>query len=45
MYLHTHGDLKKIASCQVKPFELVERSEESWLVSKEVMLEDGLEDV
>ena len=45
MYLHTHGDLKRIASCRVKPFELVERTDEFALASKEVILEDGLEDV
>ena len=45
MYLHTHRDLKKIASCRVKPFELMERTDESVLVSKEVMLKDGLEEV
>ena len=37
-------DLKKIAYCRVKLFELVDRDEESVLVSKDVMLEDGLED-
>ena len=45
MYLHTHGDLKKIASCPVKPFKLVDRNVESALVSKNVMLEDRLEDI
>ena len=45
MYLHTHGYLMKIASCYVKLFEFVDRNEESVLVSKDVMLEDGLEDV
>ena len=24
VYLHTHGDLKKIAACKMKPYELVE---------------------
>ena len=43
VYLHTHGDLKKIAACRVKLFKLLDRDEES--ASKEVMLEDGLEDV
>ena len=43
VYLHTHSDLKKIAACRVKPFELVDQDEES--ASKEVMLEDGLKDV
>ena len=45
IYIHRHGDLKKIASCHVKLFELVDRNEECALVSKEVMLDDGLEDV
>ena len=46
MYLHTHGDLKKVAACRVKPFELVSRDESGESTSeKEVMLEDGLEDV
>ena len=45
MYLHTHGYLMKIASCYVKLFEFVDRNEESVLVSKDLMLEDRLEDV
>ena len=45
MHLHTHRDLKKIASCRVKPFESVERNDEAALESKEVMLEDRLEDI
>merc|ERR1712240_635488 len=47
IYLHTHGDLKKIAACRVKPFELVEREEQSASAenNNEVMLEDGLDDV
>ena len=47
VYLHTHGDLKKIAACRVKPYELVERQEQTTSTekNKEVMLEDGLEDV
>ena len=43
VYLHTHGDLKKIAACRVKPFERLDQDEESAL--KEVMLEDGLKDL
>ena len=43
VYLHTHGDLKKIAACRVKLFELLDRDEES--ASKEVILEDRLEDM
>ena len=45
VYVHTRGDLKKIASCHVKLFKLVDRNEESAIVSKNVMLEDGLQDV
>ena len=47
VYLHTHGDLKKIAACRVKPFEFIEREEQTASTenNKEVMLEDGLEDV
>ena len=46
VYLHTHGDLKKIAACRVKPFRLVDCAgmEDSAPV-KEVMLEEGLEDI
>ena len=44
VYLHTHGDLKKIAACRVKPFELV-NSGENILKTKEVMKEDGLVDI
>ena len=42
IYLHTHVDLKKIAACRVKPFELVNTNKD---LSKEVMKEDGLEDI
>ena len=45
VYLHTHSDLKKIAACQVKPFELIDRDEDSVPDKKEVMIEDGLEDL
>ena len=47
VYLHTHGDLKKIAACWVKPYKLVEREEQSVSSKsgKEVMLVDGLEDI
>ena len=42
VYLHTHGDLKKIAACRVKPFFLVAREEQfaSTENNKEVMLEE-----
>ena len=43
VYLHTHGDLKKIAACRVKPYELVNTEETR--TNKEVMKEDGLEDI
>ena len=39
MYLHMHGDFKKIAAFCVKQFELVSRDEESaFTENKEVML-------
>lgn len=44
VYLHTHGDLKKIVARRVKPFELV-NTDEYTHNTKEVMQEDGLEDV
>ena len=43
-----NGDIKKVAVCKVKPYELVDRREnedKNDKVSKKVMLEDGLEDV
>ena len=50
VWLHTHGDIKKVAACQVKPFQLIDREavkneseqEAEW---RQVMLEDGLQDV
>ena len=64
VYLHTHGDLKKIAACRVMSFELIDTEEHTPQDTKnteehttqsakehttqkirEVMLEDGLEDV
>ena len=46
VYLHTHSDLKKIAACRVKPFELIDQDEDSVLEKKkELMTKDGLEDV
>ena len=50
VWLHTHGNIKTVVVCQVKPFELVDRkmlkneSKES-TKKRQVMLEDGLEDV
>ena len=50
MWLHSQGDIKKVAACRVKPYELVDResSAENEVQSTErdmVMLEDGLADV
>ena len=42
--MSTHGDLKKIAACKVKPYELVNSDKETH-TTKEVMKEDGLEDI
>ena len=46
MYLHTYGDLKKIAACKVKLLKLLDRNEhDESAPKKEVMLEDGPENV
>ena len=45
VYIHTHGDMKKIAACRVKPFELIDRDEDSALEKKEVMTKDSFKDV
>ena len=51
VWIHMNGDIKKVAECKVKPFQLVDResikdvSKEGDAVSKKVMLEDGLQDV
>ena len=48
VWLHMNRDIKKVAACKVKPYELVDRREnedKNDEVSKKVMLEDGLEDV
>ena len=48
VWLHTNRDIKKVAACKVKPYELVDRKENDGKyeeVPKKVMLEDGLEDV
>ena len=50
VWIHTHGDVKKVAACWVKPFQLIDReavkneSEQNaeW---RQLMLEDGLQDV
>ena len=48
MWLHSNGDIRKVASCRVKPYELLDRKmmrdDGSIDNKKEVMLEDGLED-
>ena len=44
VYLHTHGDLKKITACKVKPNKLVSTDKDTNDI-KEVMKEDGLEDI
>ena len=45
VWVHSVGDIKKVASCKVKPFQLVDRNSIKDSSSKEVMLEHGLEDV
>ena len=29
VFIHSNGDVKKVAACKVKPYELKERKEES----------------
>lgn len=48
VWLHTMGDIKKVASCKVKPYDLIDRESMECKckeTSRKVMLEDGLEDV
>ena len=57
MWIHTNGDIRKVAACKVKPYELVYRESKEYKQqvdqdtklgkknSKKVMLEDGLKDV
>ena len=49
VWLHTIGDIKKVAACKIKPYELVDRESirdcQCKKHIKEVMLEYGLEDV
>ena len=48
LWLHTVGDIKKVASCKVKPYELINRNLVDCKcdnISRRVMLDDGLEDV
>ena len=51
VWIHTNGDIKKVAACKVKPFELIELESQDISDShahdkkkKVVMLEDGLSD-
>ena len=50
VWLHTNGDIRKVAACKVRPYELIDTqdSQDSQSQSKKkkvVMLEDGLADV
>ena len=50
VWLHTNGDIRKVAACKVRPYELIntQDSQDSQSQSKKkkvVMLEDGLADV
>ena len=45
VWVLTIGYIKKVATCRVKPLQLVDRESIKDSNSKEVMLEDGLEDV
>ena len=50
MWLHTNGDIRKVAACKVRPYELIntQDSQDSQSQSKKkkvVMLEDGLADL
>ena len=43
VWLHTSGDIKMVAACKVKPYELVERKKNKEnKVSNRIMLGDGL---
>ena len=44
VWIQSAGDIRKVAACKVKPFQLVDRDSGD-NSSKNVMLEDGLEDV
>ena len=49
VWLHTIGDIKKVAACKVKPYEFIDRESirncKCQKPIKKVMLEDGLEDI
>ena len=44
VWIHAAGDIKKVAACKVKPFQLIDR-EVADKSPKNLMLEDGLKDV
>ena len=57
VWIHTNGDIRKVAACKTKPYELIDRESKEYKQqvdqdtkqgmknSKKVMLEDGLRDV
>ena len=50
LWLYTHGDLKKVAACQVKPSQLIDHTSmdnisETMDDRRQVMMEDRLQDV
>ena len=44
-WVHTIGDINKVAMCRVKPFQLIDRESIKDSNSRKVMLGDGLENV
>ena len=45
VWIHTIGDVEKVAACKVKLFQLVDRDSIKDSIPKKVMLEDRLKDV
>ena len=56
MWVHTNSDIKKVAACKTKPYELIDRESQEYKQQvdqdtkqgkkkRKVMLEDGLRDV
>ena len=53
VWIHTNGDIRKVAACKTKPYELIDRESQEYkhqvaqdtMKKKKVMLEDGLKDV
>ena len=53
VWIHTNGDIRKVAACKTKPYELIDRESQEYkqqvaqdtMKEKKVMLEDGLKDV